>query len=41
MNTTELTLVVKNLQTMLKLQNEVIYNLQEEIKLIKKENNLL
>ena len=36
----ELAIVVKNLQDMIQLQNEHIYNLEEEIKKIKKENDV-
>jgi hypothetical protein len=41
MNQLELDLIISNLQTLLKLQAEEIYNLEENIKKIKKENNLI
>jgi hypothetical protein len=41
MNQSEQDLILKNLQTLLKLQAEEIYNLEEDIKKIKKENNLI
>jgi hypothetical protein len=33
--------ILKNLQDIIQLQNERIYNLEEEIKKIKKENGLI
>jgi hypothetical protein len=41
MNQSEQDLILKNLQTLLKLQAEEIYNLEEDIKKIKKENKLI
>ena len=40
MNNFERDLVLKGMQDMMKLDREMIYNLEEEIKKIKKENNL-
>jgi hypothetical protein len=41
MNNFERDLILKGMQDMMKLDREMIYNLEEEIKKIKKENNLL